>query len=246
MQELDYKSSELWTYIETSSGASIVSKDSLETAKIFFQAISWEQIVQNVSTKSEWNCEVERKILHVSLEDISKKILALPHDIQVTLEFTREKFHAVWVQHTQSKERFRVRHEWSEWVRAEYKSDTLSWYKQETGLNIENTLDEVLHFAQKLWFEELSETVKLRTQWLLNYKWKEVRIVVDEFESLRWLINVTPIAEIEVIVSQEESAEWEEIIFEVWELLWFQRDQIVKMWENKLFEIFNQKLWEKN
>jgi len=40
------------------------------------------------------NEEVERKILNVSLDDMTQRI----EKIQATLEFFREKFHAIWVE----------------------------------------------------------------------------------------------------------------------------------------------------
>jgi hypothetical protein len=131
-------------------------------------------------------------------------------------------------------------------VRGEFKSTDTSWYKRETWLNIKDSIQQTLDFANAIWFQQISETVKLRTQWILNYKNYDVRIVVDEFESLRWLTNVDPIAEIEVIVPSSQVEEAEKIIFEVGELMWIEKERIVKMGENKLFEIFSEKLWEKN
>lgn len=190
---------------------------------------------------SEKMIEVERKILQVTLEDIEQRV----QKIGAKREFFREKFHAIWVENGLWI-RFRIRHEWCEWVREEFKSTDTSWYKGEIGLNIKDSIQETLDFANAIWFQQISETVKLRTQWLLNYKNYEVRIVVDEFESLRWLTNVDPIAEIEVIVPSEQVEEAEKIIFEVGELMWIENERIVKMGENKLFEIFSEKLWEKN
>lgn len=190
---------------------------------------------------SEKMIEVERKILQVTLEDIEQRV----QKIGANREFFREKFHAIWLENALWT-RFRIRHEWREWVREEFKSTDTSWYKGEIGLNIKDSIQQTLDFANAIWFQQISETVKLRTQWLLNYKNYEVRILVDEFESLRWLTNVDPIAEIEVIVPSEQVQEAEKIIFEVGELMWIEKERIVKMGENKLFEIFSEKLWEKN
>ena len=174
------------------------------------------------------NEEVERKILNVSLDDMTQRI----EKIQATLEFFREKFHAIWVENI-SWVRYRIRSEWNQWVRQEYKEKQSSWYQKETPLNINDTLEEALAFAQAIWFKKISETLKIRTQWVLQYKNHEVKILVDEFQSLRWLTNVSPIAEIE--------SDNEEIVFEVGEMLWFERKDLVRMWENALYDLFSRK-----
>lgn len=184
-----------------------------------------------MSTK---NLEVERKILDVNFENIKAKV----ENIGWILEFTREKFHAIWVENI-SWVRFRIREEGKYWVRWESKIQDISGYKKEIWIEPKNSLSETLAFANALWFFEISQTIKLRTQWVLQYKNREVRVLVDEFQDLRGLKDVPSLAEIEVIVWSDEVKKGEKIIFEIGDLLWFASEEILKMWETKLFEMYN-------
>lgn len=145
--------------------------------------------------------EIEWKILEVWYEDIEKKC----KDIWAQLDFFHERFHAVWVGNTQGI-RFRIRQEGGLWVLMEYKNPikTFMWWdmsgNEESGLSIKSIsewqkdLEAALEFATRIGFQKIGETIKYRTQWILE---QNIKIAHDTFESVRWFRDIPSLIEIE-------------------------------------------------
>lgn len=156
--------------------------------------------------------EVESKILEVDFKDISKKIVS----IGWVLEFYKQKFTAVWMENS-IWDKFRIRQEWQK-VNIEHKE--LSPGKDGVKEAVE-TLMRAIDFAEakaffpKIWFQEVSFSVKDRTSYILDleqiWEWK-VNIVIDEYSDLDGLV-IPAFIEIEALNR--------DIIVKVAKLLWY-------------------------
>lgn len=169
--------------------------------------------------------EVESKILDVNFEEIFKK----SQEIWGKLEFLKQEFISVRVKNILGI-KFRIRKEW-EYTMIEHKEKLWSrnWVKiaNETSMKV-LSFEEAREFAKKIWFNEISYSVKERTQFLLNledkWKWNAI-IILDEYSNLEW-IRIPTLLEIEAINKN--------VILEVSHLLWFNEKDLKAWWTKKV------------
>lgn len=145
--------------------------------------------------------EIEWKILEVSYEDIHARC----EKIWAIQEFFHQRFHAVWVENSQGI-RFRIRQEGNQGVLMEHKNPikkSLWWNmsgNEESGMSIKSIsewqkdLEAALEFATRIGFQKIGETIKYRTQWILE---QNIKIAHDTFESVRWFRDIPSLIEIE-------------------------------------------------
>lgn len=178
------------------------------------------------------NNEKESKILEVDFEEMSKKIVS----IWWKLDFYKQKFTAVWVQNELGY-KYRIRQEWENIVN-EHKEilSSSNWVKDadETPMRVYD-FEESRAFAKVIWFNEISFSVKERTQYLLDltdaWKW-EVKIVLDDYSDLDGL-QIPTLLEIEALNR--------EVIVEVAKLLWYNEVNLKDWWARSLIEYYGKK-----
>lgn len=157
--------------------------------------------------------ESESKILEIDFRDMTQKI----EFIWWRLEFYKKEFTAIWMRNM-LWEKFRLRQEGDDVV-CEHKEiqKAEEWVKHadETPIRLSSSLEQWVTFFNKIWFKQISKSVKLRTSYLLDlsesWNW-EANIVIDEYSDLAWL-KIPPLIEIEAINRN--------VIVEIAKLLWF-------------------------
>ena len=178
------------------------------------------------------NKEVESKILEVYFEDISKKIVS----IGWVLEFYKQKFTAIWMEN-ELWYKFRIRKE-ADKVNIEHKelSPWKDWVKEalETLMRAID-FEEARMFFPKIWFQEVSFSVKNRTSYILDleqsWEWK-VNIVIDEYSDLDGFV-IPAFIEIEALNR--------DVIVKVAKLLWFSESDLKDWWARSLMEYYKDK-----
>lgn len=172
------------------------------------------------------NIEVEVKILEVSRADLEKKIKVIGWE-----KIFEWELDARWFKNVNWK-KVRVRKEWNKCV-TEYKEKIWnSDFKEmlEIGITSDNFDNQIMIF-EKLWFKQISKSIKTRVSYLLkiNDIFWNIRFDFDKYSDLDWM-KIPELLEI-------EASSWE-VIKQIAKVIWFNSWDL-KNWDaRKLSEYY--------
>jgi len=173
--------------------------------------------------------EIESKILEVNHNDLEHKIFALWW--KKVFDWILE---GIWLENINWK-KVRVRKEGTETI-TEYKEKIINaslakeaeetWYK---ASDFENQIK----VFEKLWFKQISRSVKIRVSYLINIDNEDIKLDFDDYSDLDWM-KIPELLEIEAYSY--------ETILKVAIILWFSKEDL-KSWDaRKLLEYYKNKL----
>ncbi len=189
--------------------------------------------------------EVEAKILEINQDEVEKKLMEIWAVYQSTKEFI-----AIWLEWN-NQNKVRIRKEWSETkIEHKEKQESVDWVQVCNEVWFESScFENSLELFKRLWFKQLSRSVKERISYLLTLEnWSSAEVVFDTYSDLEWIAIPTYIEiecktlpdliDIESTSTNQVINEAYKVVVNVANLLWFTEKDFKDWWRRELVNYY--------